>query len=126
MAHNQKNPMGEEKSSSQMDPTAKNRHIRWNEVMDNCMISALYQQVLTGHKRSDNGVTSTQVSKVIESVNNGCGVVVSEKNVRARLKTVKKEYVELRKLLSMSGFRLEPNTGRVTADPLAWEEFLKV
>ena len=90
------------------------------------MINALYHQVLTGHKRSDNGVISFQVSKVIESVNNGCGVMVSEKNVRARLKTIKKEYVELRQLLSMSGFGLEPNTGRVTADPLAWEEFLKV
>ncbi|XP_052190000.1 uncharacterized protein LOC127799822 [Diospyros lotus] len=93
--------------------------------MDNCMISALYHQALTGHKRSDNGVTSSQVSKVIESVNNVCGVVVSEKNVRGRLKTIKKEYVELRQLLSMSGFGLEPNTGRVTADALAWEEFLK-
>jgi len=64
--------------------------------------------------------------KVIESVNNRCGVVVSEKNVRARLKTIKKEYIELRQLLSMSGFGLEPNTGRVTANALAWEEFLKV
>ena len=118
--------MGEEKSSSQMDPTSKNRHICWNDVMDNYMISALYHQVLTSHKRSDNGVTSSQVSKVIESVNNGCGVVVSEKNVRARLKTIKKKYVELRQLLSMSSFGLEPNTRRVTADPLAWEEFLKI
>ena len=83
--------MGKDKSSSQMDPTSKNRHIHWNDVMDNCMISALYHQVLTGHKRSDNGVISSQVSKVIESVNNECGVVVSKKNVRARLKTIKKE-----------------------------------
>ena len=74
--------MGEEKSSSEMDPTSKNRHTCWNNVIDNCMISALYHQVLTDHKRSDNGVTSSQVSKVIESVNNGCGVVVLAKKCK--------------------------------------------
>ncbi|KAL2505343.1 Uncharacterized protein Adt_20964 [Abeliophyllum distichum] len=51
-------------------------------------------EVLTGHKRSDNGFTSFQVSKAIESVKRGCSVVVSDKNVRARLKTLKKEYAE--------------------------------
>ena len=64
MAHNLQNPMGEEMSSSQMDSTSKNCHIHWNDAMDSYMISSLYHQV----------------SKVIESVYNGCGVVVSKKS----------------------------------------------
>ncbi|KAM7516742.1 hypothetical protein LguiA_006325 [Lonicera macranthoides] len=93
--------------------------------MDGSMLGALVHQLLSGHKRSDNGFSTFHVSKAIESVYNGCGVVVIEKNVRARLKTLKKEYLEVRQLLSMSGFGLDPSNGRVTADTLAWEEFLK-
>ena len=66
------------------------------------------------------------MAKEVESVYNGCEVVVSETNVRARLKTLKKEYVEVRQLLSMGGFGLDPSTVHVTADTLSWKEFLKV
>ncbi|KAL2532649.1 Uncharacterized protein Adt_06000 [Abeliophyllum distichum] len=62
--------------------------------MDGLMIVALVNEVLAGHKRSDNGFTSFQISKAIESVKNGCGIVVSDKNVRVRLKTLKREYAE--------------------------------
>ncbi|XP_022846363.1 uncharacterized protein LOC111369112 [Olea europaea var. sylvestris] len=116
----------EEISSTQADPNSRNRQIRWSDAMDGCMITALLHQVLSSHKRSDNGFSSYHVSKAIENVHNGCGVMVSDKNVRARLKTLKKEYVEVRQLLSMSGFGLDPHTGRVTADVLAWEELLKI
>ncbi|CAI9760105.1 unnamed protein product [Fraxinus pennsylvanica] len=90
--------------------------------MDGCMITALLHQVLSSHKRNDNGFSSFHVSKAIESMYNGCGVVVSDNNVRARLKTIKKKYLEVRQLLSMSGFGLDPSNGRVTVDILAWEE----
>ncbi|CAI9760103.1 unnamed protein product [Fraxinus pennsylvanica] len=115
----------EELSSTQVDPNSRTRHVRWSDAMDGCMITALLHQVLSSHKRSDNGLSSFHVSKAIESVYNGCGVVVSDKNVRARLKTIKKEYLEVRQLLSMSGFGLDPSNGRVTADILAWKEYLK-
>lgn len=39
---------------------------------------------------------------------------------------LKKKYVEVHQLLGMSGFGLGPSIGRVTADALAWEEFLKI
>lgn len=81
--------------------------------------------MLSSHKRSDSDFSSFHVSKEIESMYNRCGVVASDKNVRARLKTIKKEYLEVRHLLSMSGFGLDPSNGRVTADILAWEEYLK-
>ncbi|KAL2455335.1 uncharacterized protein Fot_57621 [Forsythia ovata] len=93
--------------------------------MDGLMISALVNQVFSGHKRSDNGFTSFQVSKAIESVSNGCGVVVSDKNVRSRLKTLKKEYAEVNQLLSISGFGWESETGRITADAFAWDDLVE-
>ncbi|KAL2484919.1 Myb DNA-bind 3 domain-containing protein [Abeliophyllum distichum] len=93
--------------------------------MDGFMIIALVHQVLASHKRSDNGFTSFQISKVIESVKHMCRVVVSDKNVRARLKTLKKEYAEVSQLLSISGFGWDAETGRITVDLLAWENLVK-
>ncbi|KAL2462865.1 Non-specific serine/threonine protein kinase [Forsythia ovata] len=110
---------------SQVDPSTRIRQVRWNDEMDGFLIIALVNQVLVGHKRSDNGFTSFQISKAMESVKQGCGVVVTEKNVRSRLKTLKREYAEVSQLLSISGFGWDPETGRITADSLAWEELVK-
>ncbi|KAL2534318.1 Myb DNA-bind 3 domain-containing protein [Abeliophyllum distichum] len=112
-------------NNSQVDPNTKTRQVRWNDEMDGFMITALMNQVLAGHKRSDNGFTSFQVSKAIDSVANGCGVVVSDKNVRSRLKTLKKEYAEVNQLLSISGFGWECETGRITVDSIAWDDLVK-
>ncbi|KAL2487058.1 Myb DNA-bind 3 domain-containing protein [Abeliophyllum distichum] len=112
--------------TTHVDPSSKIRQVRWNDDMDGYMIAALVNEVLAGHKRSDNGFTSFQVSKAIESVQHGCGVVVSDKNVRSRLKTLKKEYAEVSQLLSISGFGWEAESGRITADSLAWDELVKV
>ncbi|KAL2534227.1 Myb DNA-bind 3 domain-containing protein [Abeliophyllum distichum] len=95
-----------ELNNTQVDPNTKIRQVRWNDEMDGLMISALVNQVLAGHKRSDNGFTSFQISKAIDSVTKGCEMVVSDKNVRARLKTLKKEYAEVNQLLSISGIWL--------------------
>ncbi|KAL2534702.1 Myb DNA-bind 3 domain-containing protein [Abeliophyllum distichum] len=112
-------------NNTQVDPNTKIRQVRWNDEMDGFMITALVDQVLAGHKRSDNGFTSFQVSKAIDSVTNGCGVVVSDKNVRARLKTLKKEYAEVNQLLSISNFGWKCETGRITADSIAWDDLVK-
>ncbi|KAL2475419.1 hypothetical protein Adt_36155 [Abeliophyllum distichum] len=93
--------------------------------MDGFMIVALVNEVLAGHKRSDNGFTSFQISKAIESVKHGCGIVVSDKNVRARLKTLKREYTEVSQLLSINGFGWDVETGRISADSLAWDDLVK-
>ncbi|KAL2470143.1 Myb DNA-bind 3 domain-containing protein [Abeliophyllum distichum] len=108
-----------------VDPSSKIRQVHWNDGMDGFMIAALVHEVLAGHKRSDNGFTSFQVSKAIESVQRGCGVVVSDKNVRSRLKTLKKEYAEVSQLLSISGFGWDAESGRITADSLTWDDLVK-
>ncbi|KAL2502443.1 uncharacterized protein Fot_36291 [Forsythia ovata] len=92
--------------------------------MDGFMIITLVNQVLAGHKRSDNGFTSFQISKAIESVKDGRGIVVSDKNVRSRLKTLKREYAEVSQLLSISGFGWDAETGRITVDSLAWDDLV--
>ncbi|CAI9777521.1 unnamed protein product [Fraxinus pennsylvanica] len=65
----------EEISSTHVDPNSRTRHVRWSDVMDGGMITALLHQLLTGHKRSDNDFSSYHVSKAIESVYNECGVM---------------------------------------------------
>ncbi|KAL2466495.1 Uncharacterized protein Adt_42346 [Abeliophyllum distichum] len=83
-----------ETNRTQVQPSTKSQQVRWNDDMDGLMIVALVNEVLAGHKRSENGFTAFQISKAIESVQNGCGILVSDKNVRARLKTLKREYAE--------------------------------
>ncbi|KAL2479108.1 uncharacterized protein Fot_48122 [Forsythia ovata] len=112
-------------NSTQIDPSNKIRQVRWNDDIDGFMIIALVNQVLVGHKRSDNGFTSFQISKAIESVKHECGIVVTDKNVRARLKTLKREYAEVSQLLSISGFGWDAETGRITADSLTWDDLVK-
>ncbi|CAI9761021.1 unnamed protein product [Fraxinus pennsylvanica] len=109
----------------QVDPNARTRKVRWSDEMDGLMITSLVEQVLAGHKQTDNGFTSFQVSKAMEKVFNGCGVIVSDKNVRTRLKTLKKDQAEVRQSLNMSGFGLDPETERIVADQVAWDEFIK-
>ncbi|CAI9778445.1 unnamed protein product [Fraxinus pennsylvanica] len=111
---------------SPLEPNAKTCHVRWSDEMDGFMITSLVEQVLTGHKRSNNGFTTFQASKAIDRVFNGCGVMVSDKNVRAMLKTLKKEHVEVRQLLNMSGFGLDPEIGRIVANVVARDDFIKV
>ncbi|KAL2466498.1 Uncharacterized protein Adt_42349 [Abeliophyllum distichum] len=72
-------------NNTQVDPNTKIRQVRWNDEMDGFMITALVNQVLAGHKGSDNGFTSFQVSKAIDSITNGCGVVMSDKNGKPEL-----------------------------------------
>ncbi|KAL2487023.1 Myb DNA-bind 3 domain-containing protein [Abeliophyllum distichum] len=114
-----------ETNRTQVEPSSKSRQVRWNDEMDGFMIVALVNEVLAGHKRSDNGFTAVQISKAIESVKNGCGIVVSDKNVRARLKTLKREYAEVSQLLSTSGFGWDAESGRITADSIARDDLVK-
>ncbi|KAL2500088.1 Myb DNA-bind 3 domain-containing protein [Abeliophyllum distichum] len=114
-----------ETNRTQVEPSSKSRQVRWNDDMDGFMIVSLVNEVLAGHKRSDNGFTAFQISKAIESVQNGCGILVSDKNVRARLKTLKREYAEVSQLLSISGFGWDAESGRITADSIAWDDLVK-
>ncbi|KAL2518707.1 Myb DNA-bind 3 domain-containing protein [Abeliophyllum distichum] len=114
-----------ETNRTQVEPSSKSRQVRWNDEMDGFMIVALVNEVLAGHKRSDNGFTAVQISKAIESVKNGCGIVVSDKNVRERLKTLKREYAEVSQLLSTSVFGWDAESGRITADSIAWDDLVK-
>jgi len=70
-------------SFSTEDVNVKIKHVRWNDAMDGFLITSLVTQVLTGHKRSDNGFSSFQVSKVVDVVFVGSSIVVLNKNVRA-------------------------------------------
>ncbi|KAL2524380.1 Myb/SANT-like domain-containing protein [Abeliophyllum distichum] len=89
------NPDEVDTCTTHVDPNSKIRQVRWNDDMDGFLIAALVHEVL------------------------------ADKNVRSRLKTLKKEYAEVSQLLSISGFGWEAESGRITADALAWDELVK-
>ncbi|CAI9769476.1 unnamed protein product [Fraxinus pennsylvanica] len=84
-----------------MEPNAKTRNVRWSDEMDGFLITSFVEQVLAGHKRSDNGFTTFQVSKAVDRVLNGCGVMVSDKN-----------------------FWVGSRNWRIIADVVTWEDFI--
>ena len=76
-------------SSPTGDVNANMKYVRWNDAMDGFLITSLATQVLIGHKRSDNSFLTFQVSKAVDVVFIISGIVVSGKNIKARLKTLK-------------------------------------
>ncbi|KAL2487239.1 Uncharacterized protein Adt_31995 [Abeliophyllum distichum] len=104
-------------SSTQVDPNSRTHQLGWSDAMDGCMISSLVHQVLASHKRSDNGFTTFQVSKVVESVYNERGVVELDKNINVRVKTLKKDYVEVASYYER--FWVELDNGLITVDTIA-------
>ncbi|KAJ6793586.1 Uncharacterized protein M6B38_234860 [Iris pallida] len=92
--------------------------------MDQVLINGLLEVVLAGPKRSEKGFKSEYLTKVIEKVREACHISICVDNVRGRLRTLKKECDEITKLFKTSGFGLD-SSGRVSADPITWENYIK-
>ena len=113
-------------ASSLVRLQAKKGQLRWTDDIDKVLIDSLQEIVLVGPRRGENGFKAEELSNVAQKVHECCHVVVLIQNARARLKTLKKDCTDIIELLkSASGFGLD-STGRVTADPLVWEAYLKV
>ncbi|KAM7489291.1 hypothetical protein LguiB_026775 [Lonicera macranthoides] len=88
--------------SSEAEEDSKKGQIRWQKDMDDVLITTL-----------------------VDHVHEKCDVAVAEKNVRFRLKTFKKERIELHTLFQISEFGWDENTGQITADPSVWDKYTK-
>ena len=94
--------------------------------MEDVLITTLVDQVLSKGRKLDNAFKYEDLAPLIINVHEKCDVAVAEKNVRFRLKTLKKEWIELHTLFQISGFGWDENMGRITAGPLVWDEYTKV
>ncbi|KAM7477746.1 hypothetical protein LguiA_025959 [Lonicera macranthoides] len=112
-------------TSSEAEGDSKKGQIRWRKDMDDVLITTLVDHVLSKGRKVDNAFKSEELTPLITQVREKCDVAVAEKNVRFRLKTLRKEWVELHTLFQISGFGWDENTGRITADPSVWDEYTK-
>ncbi|KAM7507961.1 hypothetical protein LguiA_018414 [Lonicera macranthoides] len=112
-------------TSSEAEGDSKKGQIRWRKDMDDVLITTLVDHVLSKGRKVDNAFKSEELAPLITQVHEKCDVAVAEKNVRFRLKTLRKECVELYTLFQISGFGWDENTGRITADPSVWDEYTK-
>ena len=93
--------------------------------MDQVLVDTFLEIVLSGPRRGENGFKADELSKVVHKVQECCHIVILVQNVRARLKTLKRDYKDITKLFKISRFGLD-STGWVVGDPDAWERYLKV
>ena len=103
-------------ASSQVGLQAKKGQLRWTDDMDQVLVDTLLEIVLTGPRRGENGFKADELSKVVYKVQECCHIVILVQNVRARLKTLKKDCNDITELFKISGFGLD-STGRVVGDP---------
>lgn len=93
--------------------------------MDQVLINTLLELVLSGPRRTENGFKAEELTKVVDKVREKCLVVVHIPHVRGRLKTLRKDCTDITELFKISGFGLD-SSGRVTADPITWDTYIKV
>ncbi|PIA56357.1 hypothetical protein AQUCO_00700585v1 [Aquilegia coerulea] len=93
--------------------------------MDSILIRVLYDEALSGNRRSDNGWKPEAIKHVVDAVVAHCGYALMAKNVRGRLKTMKKEYGAAKEALDLSGFTFNNETNLIEADETAWSDYLR-
>ena len=82
-------------ASSQVGLQAKKGQLRWTDDINKVLVDSLLEVVLAGPRRGENGFKAEELSKVVQKVHECCHVVVLIQNVRARLKTLKKDCTDI-------------------------------
>ncbi|KAL5708868.1 hypothetical protein ACHQM5_019618 [Ranunculus cassubicifolius] len=114
------------KLETQSDASSRRTQVRWSSEMDSKMIMALYEEALTGGKRStDNGWKPEVLKRVAKVVLESTTQDVRSEHLRARLKTLKKDWGLANVCSVKSGFGINPTTGTIDADHIAWEGYVK-
>ncbi|KAM7528700.1 hypothetical protein LguiB_032110 [Lonicera macranthoides] len=93
--------------------------------MDDVLITTLVDPVHSKGRKVDNAFKFEELALLITQVHEKYDVIVAEKNVRFRLKTLRKEWIKLHTLFQINGFGCDKNTGRITVNPSVWDEYTK-
>ncbi|XP_058106063.1 uncharacterized protein LOC131249362 [Magnolia sinica] len=104
--------------------SGRKTQINWTSYMDECMTSALVEEVSQG-KKSDNAFQEASVNKVAKIVIDTFSVQVDKEKCKNRLRTLKKKYNLVKFALSKSGFSWDEERKCVTVEPDVWNEFIK-
>lgn len=99
--------------------------VSWTDEMDHCLTELLVKQVMLGNKLEKNFKTSAYIATVAV-LNDRFGLNLTIENIKGRLKTWRKHYDHVKKMLSQGGFEWDEERKMVVATDSKWNEYIKV
>lgn len=118
---------------SQIASTGKQQQFFWTDAMCKALLEAQIHQVRLG-KRSDSGFKKSVWTLILEAIQpciqqtyaDGSIRRITQSQASTKTSEFKSFHSEWRKLLEVSGFGKDPETGCITADDAVWDRYLEV
>ncbi|KAF9590728.1 hypothetical protein IFM89_037243, partial [Coptis chinensis] len=109
---------------------ASRQHTRcWSPTMDKILIELLLDHTVNGTGRTSNNRWETEtLSMMARELNQRFNSSVGDENVRARIKTLKRDYIAVKELLESTefGFSYNQQTKCIDADCQAWDAYFRL
>lgn len=99
--------------------------LRWTEQMDHWLGKILVGQVRKGLK-IDNALQTEAYDNTVSAMNAKFGLHLTKYNIKNRLKTWKKQYEIVKKLLSHAGFKWDETKKLIVANDSTWNDYIRV
>lgn len=112
--------MGDD-SSINLDNTRAN----WTPSQDEYFLELLLSQVHKGNK-TGKVFTRQAWADMVEQFNTKFGFKYDVEVLKNRYKRFKKQYYEIKPIVSQNGFQWDGTLNMVTADDKTWDEYIKV
>jgi len=101
------------------------KNIRWTVEMDHCLGKILVDQVKKGLK-VDKVLLTEAYEAAVSVVNAKFGLLLTKFNIKNRLKTWKKQYEQLKEILSHTGFKWDETKKMIIANDSTWNDYIRV
>ncbi|XP_058068765.1 uncharacterized protein At2g29880-like [Magnolia sinica] len=97
--------------------------MQWSDTMDNALVDALVEQVNLGLK-SDIGFKLEAYKATIKEIHDKCEILLENRHISNRLRTLKRLYWAIKDMLNASGFGWDANEKMVVATDDVWEGYI--
>lgn len=98
---------------------------KWTQEMDHWLGRILVEQVRKGLK-VDKVLQTEAYDAAVSALNAQFGLHLTKGNIKNRLKTWKKQYEQLKELLSHAGFKWDETRKMITANDSTWNAYIQV
>lgn len=102
----------------------KKKNTMWTQEMDKCLIEALVYQCNEGNK-IDKGFKEVAYTAAANALNAAFNLMLNKDNVINRMKTIKRGYRDIERMLAQSGFAFNYMTKKVECSNEVWETYVK-
>ncbi|XP_028803943.1 uncharacterized protein LOC114759016 [Neltuma alba] len=106
------------------DGKEKVKHVIWTNEMDNCLTKILAEQVRKGNK-VDNVLKPVAFAASVKELNEKLHLDLTKDHVKNRLKTWRKQFGILKKLLAHRGFEWDNAQKMVIAENSVWNDYIR-